>query len=136
MHQERVSDLIMDGCEPLCGCWDLNSGPSEEQSVLLTTESSLQPRKTHPMCGQDHPGREAQDCFKWRRTADHPFWDLLLFPDCEWDVSRCSMFDLPSLELCELTQALSPLSCLCLNILSQQTKRNHDILNNTALDLS
>jgi hypothetical protein len=33
----------MDSCEPLCGCWDLNSGPSEEQSVLLTTEPSLQP---------------------------------------------------------------------------------------------
>ena len=42
MHQKRVSDLIMDGCEPPCGCWDLNSGPSEEQSVLLTTEPSLQ----------------------------------------------------------------------------------------------
>jgi hypothetical protein len=33
----------MDGCEPPCGCRDLNSGPSEEQSVLLTAESSLQP---------------------------------------------------------------------------------------------
>ena len=33
----------MDGCEPPCGCWDLNSGPSEEQSVLLTTGPSLQP---------------------------------------------------------------------------------------------
>jgi hypothetical protein len=42
-HQKRASDLITDGCEPLCGCWDLNSGPSEEQSVLLTTEPSLQP---------------------------------------------------------------------------------------------
>jgi hypothetical protein len=42
MHQKRASDLIMDGCEPLCGCWNLNSGPSEEQSVLLTTEPSLQ----------------------------------------------------------------------------------------------
>ena len=40
MHQKRASDLIKDGC----GCWDLNSGPSEEQSVLLTTEPSLQPR--------------------------------------------------------------------------------------------
>jgi hypothetical protein len=38
-----VSDLIMDGCEAQCGCWDLNSGPSEEQSVLLTTEPSHQP---------------------------------------------------------------------------------------------
>jgi hypothetical protein len=42
MHQERVSDLITDGYEPPCGCWDLNSGPSEEQTVLLTTEPSLQ----------------------------------------------------------------------------------------------
>jgi hypothetical protein len=33
----------MDGCEPACGCWDLNSGASEEQSVSLTTEPSLQP---------------------------------------------------------------------------------------------
>jgi hypothetical protein len=37
MHQKRVSDLITDGYEPPCGCWDLNSGPSEEQSLLLTT---------------------------------------------------------------------------------------------------
>jgi hypothetical protein len=33
----------MGGCEPPRGCWDLNSGPLEEQSVLLTTEPSLQP---------------------------------------------------------------------------------------------
>jgi hypothetical protein len=31
------------GCEPPCGCWELNSGPPEDQSVLLTTEPSLQP---------------------------------------------------------------------------------------------
>jgi hypothetical protein len=43
MHQNRASDLITNGCEPPCGCWDLNSGPSEEQSVFLTTEPSLQP---------------------------------------------------------------------------------------------
>jgi hypothetical protein len=35
----------MDGCEPPCGCWDLNSGPLEEQSVLLTAEPSLQPQE-------------------------------------------------------------------------------------------
>jgi hypothetical protein len=33
----------MGGCEPPCGCWDLNSGPLEGQSMLLTTEPSLQP---------------------------------------------------------------------------------------------
>jgi hypothetical protein len=42
-HEKRASDLIMDGYEPPCGCWDLNSGPSEEQSVLLTAEPSPQP---------------------------------------------------------------------------------------------
>ena len=34
---------IKDGCEPLCGCWDLNSGPLDEESVLLAPEPSLQP---------------------------------------------------------------------------------------------
>ncbi len=37
-----VSNPITDGCEPPCGCWELNSGPLEEQSVLLTSEPSLQ----------------------------------------------------------------------------------------------
>jgi hypothetical protein len=41
-HQKRASDPITDGCEPPCGCWDLNSGPLEEQSVLLTVEPFLQ----------------------------------------------------------------------------------------------
>jgi hypothetical protein len=41
--QKRASDPITDGCEPPCGCWELNSGPLEEQSVLLATEPSLQP---------------------------------------------------------------------------------------------
>jgi hypothetical protein len=42
-HQESTSDPITDGCEPPCGCWELNSRPLEEQSVLLTSEPSLQP---------------------------------------------------------------------------------------------
>jgi hypothetical protein len=37
-HTVRASDPITDGCKPPCGCWDLNSGPLEEQSVLLPTE--------------------------------------------------------------------------------------------------
>jgi hypothetical protein len=36
-----VSDLITGGCEPPCDCWDLNSGPSEEQSVLSYPLSHL-----------------------------------------------------------------------------------------------
>ena len=39
--QKREPDLITDGCEPPCGCWKLNSGPLEEQSVLLTSEPVL-----------------------------------------------------------------------------------------------
>jgi hypothetical protein len=46
-HQKRASDPITDGCEPPCGCWDLNSGPLEEQSVLLTTGTTLQPYQTY-----------------------------------------------------------------------------------------
>jgi hypothetical protein len=42
-HQKRASDPIIDGCEPPWSCWKLDSGPLEEQSVLLTTEPSLQP---------------------------------------------------------------------------------------------
>ena len=42
--QKRAPDLLIDGCEPPCGCWELNSGPLEEQSVLLISESSLQPQ--------------------------------------------------------------------------------------------
>jgi hypothetical protein len=34
--QKRASDLVTDGCEPPCGCWDLNFRPSEEQSGALT----------------------------------------------------------------------------------------------------
>jgi hypothetical protein len=42
-HQKRALELIIDIWEPSCGRWKLNSGPQEEQSVLLTTEPSLQP---------------------------------------------------------------------------------------------
>jgi hypothetical protein len=43
MHQKRASDLITGSCELPCGCWELNSGPLEEQSVLLPAEPSHQP---------------------------------------------------------------------------------------------
>jgi hypothetical protein len=41
--QKRASDPITDGYEPPCGCWELNSGPLEEQQSLFTSDSSLQP---------------------------------------------------------------------------------------------
>jgi len=40
-NQNKASNPIKDGCEPTSACWELNSGPLEEQSVLLTTEPSL-----------------------------------------------------------------------------------------------
>jgi hypothetical protein len=43
-HQKRTSDTITDGCEPPSGCWELNSEPLEEQPMLLTDGSSLQPQ--------------------------------------------------------------------------------------------
>jgi hypothetical protein len=29
---------VTEGCEPLCGWWESNLGPLEEQAVLLTAE--------------------------------------------------------------------------------------------------
>ena len=46
VFRERASDPIIDGCEPPSGCWELNSEPLKEQSVLLTTEPSLQPAES------------------------------------------------------------------------------------------
>ena len=40
--QKRAPDLTIDGYEQPRGCWELNSGPLEEQLVLLTCEPSLQ----------------------------------------------------------------------------------------------
>jgi hypothetical protein len=42
-HKKRASDPITNGCKLPCGYWELNSGPLEEESVLLTMEPSLQP---------------------------------------------------------------------------------------------
>jgi hypothetical protein len=36
--QKRAVNPITDGCEAPCGCWELNSGPLEEQPMLLTSE--------------------------------------------------------------------------------------------------
>ena len=42
--QKSALDPITDGCEPPCGCWELNSEPLEAQSVLLISEPPLQPQ--------------------------------------------------------------------------------------------
>jgi len=45
----RSSDPNTNGCEPPCGCWELNSGPLAEQLVFWTAEPSLQPQVTFLM---------------------------------------------------------------------------------------
>jgi len=42
-HLKGALDPITDGYKPTCNCWELNSGPQEQQSVFLTTESSISP---------------------------------------------------------------------------------------------
>jgi hypothetical protein len=44
-QQKKALDPITNGCESPCGCWELNSGPPEEQVVLLSAEHSRQPRE-------------------------------------------------------------------------------------------
>ena len=39
--QKMALDLILDGCEPPCGWGELNSGPLEEQAMLLTAQPTL-----------------------------------------------------------------------------------------------
>lgn len=41
--QKRATDLIIDSSEYPCSSWELYLGPLDEQHVLLTSESSLQP---------------------------------------------------------------------------------------------
>lgn len=36
---------VTKSCELSCGCWEVSTGPLDEQSVLLTTEKSL-----HSIC--------------------------------------------------------------------------------------
>jgi hypothetical protein len=42
-HQNRALDPIIDGCEPPCGSWELNSGLLQDQPVLLITGPPLEP---------------------------------------------------------------------------------------------
>ena len=42
-QQKKALDPITDGYELPFSCWELTSGPLEEETVLLTTEPSLQP---------------------------------------------------------------------------------------------
>ena len=43
---ESPGTVVTDSCELPCECWGLNLGLREEQPMLLTTASSLQPQGT------------------------------------------------------------------------------------------
>jgi hypothetical protein len=43
LRQKWASDPIIDGCKPSHDFWGLDSGPLEEQTMLLPTEPSLWP---------------------------------------------------------------------------------------------
>ena len=66
-YQKRASDPITDDCELPFDCWELNSGPLEQQPVLFTTEPPLQPifsfffneKKT------ETPQSHLKQCKKW-----------------------------------------------------------------------
>jgi hypothetical protein len=45
--QKRAPDLIIDGCKPPYACGELNTGPLVEQTMLLTSKSSLRPKHKH-----------------------------------------------------------------------------------------
>ena len=79
-YQKRASDLTTDVCKPLCGSWDLNSGPLEEQSVILKAELSLQPETCNfNVCRKLCLNFEANciefvDCFWYHGHTDYVFW--------------------------------------------------------------
>ncbi|GAB1299023.1 Bifunctional epoxide hydrolase 2 [Apodemus speciosus] len=77
-HQKRASDLITGGCEPPCGCWELDSGPLEEQPVLLTTEPSLQPEPMEMVTFLDKLGIP-QAVFIGHDWAGVLVWNMALF---------------------------------------------------------
>ena len=58
--QKRAPDPTIDGCEQPCGCWELNSGPLEEQPALLTADPSLQlPHVAHVLFGINNKNPES-----------------------------------------------------------------------------
>ena len=60
LSSETPEEGIRSHCEPLRGCWELNSGPLEEQSVHLTAEPSLQPLCNPSACFLIEPMTKAE----------------------------------------------------------------------------
>jgi hypothetical protein len=50
-YQKKAAHASVDGCKSPCGCWELNSGPLEEQSVFLPLSHLASP---HPLINFKH----------------------------------------------------------------------------------
>jgi hypothetical protein len=56
-----------DGCEPTWDCWELNSGPLEEQSVLLAADRSLQLK----LIFNNYIPLPMEEVFSWKIPKGH-----------------------------------------------------------------
>lgn len=66
LYAWRPDEGVIDGCELPCACWQLNSGPLEEQSMLLTSELPLQPEEKCLFLVPVHKDHQKQFAFSWQ----------------------------------------------------------------------
>ena len=66
---------VTDDCEPACGCWELNSGPLEEQQELLTA-TSLAPRSLPSFLGGMRPEDPQELVSSFGKGLDSSCWAL------------------------------------------------------------
>ena len=98
------------GCEPPCGCWDLNSGPLEEQSVLLPTEPSRQPRNDF----YKKPFISCWDMWDWLSLVMGSHSSLVPAISQEASTTRLSSESRPGgTRRCTSSQGLSPREQQC-----------------------
>ena len=97
--EEGTPDSVTNGCETPCGCWELNSWPLEEQSVVLATKPSLQPWNPfffpprNPVSKSNHIHSPSQA--RMTRIPCLPLW-LCLF----WSFSKMELSSWPFMMSC------------------------------------
>jgi hypothetical protein len=92
MHQERASDLIIDGCEPPCGCWDLNSVSALNRWAISPAWVDSLPLSENP--GLDlarvYPGQYLiKACFKFGSKLWQWFYSWLM--GLTWTPDQCEI---------------------------------------------
>ena len=119
-HQKRASYLITGGCEPPCGCWDLNSGPLEEQSLTLQPLGahyiflfSSHQEKRYLWCVK-HTSVDNQQCNQFshcRQSHSDKQNYLGLRMGCVARPCLCSVFTAPSRHIPKLLHL-----CVCMHV--------------------